>query len=146
MENLKSQVRTLFRDLQQAQSKLDDAEGMKKNLQDRSATQTRFFNPTPQHVTLGFQKSVLTLHLSPVEVSGAGAGCRHPEGSAAGETSRPVGERPAEAAAGQRADAEPGGAEESRGREVGVEAEGKGRSVRVHPHTCSLCTGPTWPS
>uniref|UniRef100_A0A3P9K6H1 Optineurin n=1 Tax=Oryzias latipes TaxID=8090 RepID=A0A3P9K6H1_ORYLA len=35
VENLKSQVRTLFRDLQQAQSKLDDAEGMKKNLQDR---------------------------------------------------------------------------------------------------------------
>uniref|UniRef100_A0A3B5L9D5 Optineurin n=1 Tax=Xiphophorus couchianus TaxID=32473 RepID=A0A3B5L9D5_9TELE len=35
VENLKSQVRTLFRDLQQAQSKLDEAEGMKKNLQDR---------------------------------------------------------------------------------------------------------------
>ncbi|RVE56281.1 hypothetical protein OJAV_G00219800 [Oryzias javanicus] len=35
VENLKSQMRTLFKDLQQAQSKLDDAEGMKKNLQDR---------------------------------------------------------------------------------------------------------------
>ncbi|KAM4712201.1 optineurin isoform 2-T2 [Anableps anableps] len=35
VENLKSQVRTLFKDLQQAQSKLDEAEGMKKNLQDR---------------------------------------------------------------------------------------------------------------
>lgn len=35
VENLKSQMRTLFKDLQQAQSKLDEAEGMKKNLQDR---------------------------------------------------------------------------------------------------------------
>ncbi|KAF6716908.1 Optineurin [Oryzias melastigma] len=35
VENLKSQMRTLFKDLQQAQSKLDDAEGMKRNLQDR---------------------------------------------------------------------------------------------------------------
>uniref|UniRef100_A0A3Q2ULM9 Optineurin n=1 Tax=Fundulus heteroclitus TaxID=8078 RepID=A0A3Q2ULM9_FUNHE len=35
VENLKSQVMTLFKDLQQAQSKLDEAEGMKKNLQDR---------------------------------------------------------------------------------------------------------------
>ncbi|KAI3366922.1 hypothetical protein L3Q82_009565 [Scortum barcoo] len=35
VENLKSQMMTLFRDLQQAQSKLDEAEGMKKNLQDR---------------------------------------------------------------------------------------------------------------
>ncbi|XP_038157979.1 optineurin [Cyprinodon tularosa] len=35
VENLKTQVMTLFRDLQQAQSKLDEAEGMKKNLQDR---------------------------------------------------------------------------------------------------------------
>uniref|UniRef100_A0A1A8HMR1 Optineurin n=1 Tax=Nothobranchius kuhntae TaxID=321403 RepID=A0A1A8HMR1_NOTKU len=35
VENLKSQVRTLFKDLQQAQCKLDEAEGMKKNLQDR---------------------------------------------------------------------------------------------------------------
>ncbi|KAG7215878.1 hypothetical protein INR49_021859 [Caranx melampygus] len=35
VENLKSQMRTLFEDLQQAQSKLDEAEGMKKNLQDR---------------------------------------------------------------------------------------------------------------
>lgn len=35
VENLKSQVMTLFRDLQQAQSKLDEAEGMKRNLQDR---------------------------------------------------------------------------------------------------------------
>lgn len=35
VESLKSQVMTLFKELQQAQSKLDDAEGMKKNLQDR---------------------------------------------------------------------------------------------------------------
>ncbi|XP_037551931.1 optineurin [Nematolebias whitei] len=35
VENLKSQVMTLFKELQQAQSKLDEAEGMKKNLQDR---------------------------------------------------------------------------------------------------------------
>ncbi|KAK7895966.1 hypothetical protein WMY93_021291 [Mugilogobius chulae] len=35
VENLKSQVMTLFKDLQQAQSKLDEAEGMKKNLTDR---------------------------------------------------------------------------------------------------------------
>ncbi|KAM6895652.1 optineurin [Xenentodon cancila] len=35
VENLKSQMRTLFKELQQAQSKLDEAEGMKKNLQDR---------------------------------------------------------------------------------------------------------------
>lgn len=35
VENLKSHVRSLFKELQQAQSKLDEAEGMKKNLQDR---------------------------------------------------------------------------------------------------------------
>ncbi|XP_061570283.1 optineurin [Cololabis saira] len=35
VENLKSQMRALFKELQQAQSKLDEAEGMKKNLQDR---------------------------------------------------------------------------------------------------------------
>ncbi|XP_034382567.1 optineurin [Cyclopterus lumpus] len=35
VENLKSQTMTLFKELQQAQSKLDEAEGMKKNLQDR---------------------------------------------------------------------------------------------------------------
>lgn len=35
VENLKSQMMTLFKELQQAQSKLDEAEGMKKNLQDR---------------------------------------------------------------------------------------------------------------
>ncbi|KAM3587841.1 uncharacterized protein V6R79_015075 [Siganus canaliculatus] len=35
VENLKSQMMTLYIDLQQAQSKLDEAEGMKKNLQDR---------------------------------------------------------------------------------------------------------------
>ncbi|KAF7228847.1 optineurin [Nothobranchius furzeri] len=35
VENLKSQVRMLFKDLQQALCKLDEAEGMKKNLQDR---------------------------------------------------------------------------------------------------------------
>lgn len=35
MENLKSQVMVLYKDLQQAQSKLDEAEGMKKNLTDR---------------------------------------------------------------------------------------------------------------
>ncbi|MEQ2190957.1 hypothetical protein XENOCAPTIV_016258, partial [Xenoophorus captivus] len=39
VENLKSQMMTLFKDLQQAQSKLDEAEGMKKNLQDRLAQQ-----------------------------------------------------------------------------------------------------------
>lgn len=37
VENMKSQMKTLFKELQQAQSKLDEAEGMKKNLQDRSA-------------------------------------------------------------------------------------------------------------
>ncbi|KAM6961603.1 optineurin [Tautogolabrus adspersus] len=35
VENLKSQMMALFKELQQAQSKLDEAEGMKKNLQDR---------------------------------------------------------------------------------------------------------------
>nr|XP_057934633.1 optineurin [Doryrhamphus excisus] len=35
LETIKSQMRTLFNELQQAQSKLDEAEGMKKNLQDR---------------------------------------------------------------------------------------------------------------
>ncbi|MED6284635.1 hypothetical protein CHARACLAT_021010 [Characodon lateralis] len=35
VENLKSQMMMLFKDLQQTQSKLDEAEGMKKNLQDR---------------------------------------------------------------------------------------------------------------
>ncbi|XP_040007822.1 optineurin isoform X2 [Xiphias gladius] len=35
VENLKSQMMTLFKELQQAQSKLDEAEGMKRNLQDR---------------------------------------------------------------------------------------------------------------
>uniref|UniRef100_A0A4W5RW19 Optineurin n=1 Tax=Hucho hucho TaxID=62062 RepID=A0A4W5RW19_9TELE len=35
VENLKAQMMTLFNELQQAQSKLDEAEGMKKNLQDR---------------------------------------------------------------------------------------------------------------
>nr|XP_019948058.1 PREDICTED: optineurin [Paralichthys olivaceus] len=35
VENLKSQMMTLFKELQHAQSKLDEAEGMKKNLQDR---------------------------------------------------------------------------------------------------------------
>ncbi|XP_053270604.1 optineurin [Pleuronectes platessa] len=35
VENLKSQTMTLFKELQHAQSKLDEAEGMKKNLQDR---------------------------------------------------------------------------------------------------------------
>lgn len=37
VENIRSQMMTLFKELQQAQSKLDEAEGMKKNLQDRSA-------------------------------------------------------------------------------------------------------------
>lgn len=36
VESMKSQMKTLFKELQQAQSKLDEAEGMKKNLQDRS--------------------------------------------------------------------------------------------------------------
>nr|XP_046235316.1 optineurin [Scatophagus argus] len=35
VENMKAQMMTLFKELQQAQSKLDEAEGMKKNLQDR---------------------------------------------------------------------------------------------------------------
>lgn len=35
VENLKSQMMTLFKELQHAQSRLDEAEGMKKNLQDR---------------------------------------------------------------------------------------------------------------
>lgn len=35
VENLKSQVMSLYKELQQAQSKLNQAEGMKKNLQDR---------------------------------------------------------------------------------------------------------------
>ncbi|XP_068162833.1 optineurin [Antennarius striatus] len=35
VENMKFQMKTLFKELQQAQSKLDEAEGMKKNLQDR---------------------------------------------------------------------------------------------------------------
>lgn len=35
VENLKAQMMTLYKELQQAQSKLDEAEGMKKNLQDR---------------------------------------------------------------------------------------------------------------
>lgn len=38
VENLKTQLMSLFKELQQAQSKLDDAENMKKNLQDRSFT------------------------------------------------------------------------------------------------------------
>lgn len=40
VENLKSQMMTLFKELQQAQSKLDEAEGMKKNLQDRLGPHT----------------------------------------------------------------------------------------------------------
>jgi len=39
VENLKSQMMTLFKELQQAQRKLDEAEGMKKNLQDRLGPQ-----------------------------------------------------------------------------------------------------------
>lgn len=35
VDAMKAQMKTLFKELQQAQSKLDDAEGMKKNLQDR---------------------------------------------------------------------------------------------------------------
>lgn len=35
VEDLKAQMMSLFSELQQAQSKLDEAEGMKKNLQDR---------------------------------------------------------------------------------------------------------------
>ncbi|XP_060759395.1 optineurin isoform X2 [Neoarius graeffei] len=35
VENLKTQLMSLFKELQQAQSKLDEAENMKKNLQDR---------------------------------------------------------------------------------------------------------------
>lgn len=42
VENLKSQMMTLFKELQQAQSKLDEAEGMKKNLQDRLGQQTHY--------------------------------------------------------------------------------------------------------
>lgn len=40
VENMKSQMMTLFKELQQAQSKLDEAEGMKKNLQDRLGPHT----------------------------------------------------------------------------------------------------------
>lgn len=43
VENMKSQMMTLFKELQQAQSKLDEAEGMKKNLQDRLAPNCHFF-------------------------------------------------------------------------------------------------------
>lgn len=45
---MKSQMMTLFKELQQAQSKLDEAEGMKKNLQDRLAqtvTSFKSFRP-----------------------------------------------------------------------------------------------------
>ena len=35
VEHLQGQMMTLFKELQQAQSKLDEAEGMKENLQDR---------------------------------------------------------------------------------------------------------------
>nr|XP_029510362.1 optineurin-like [Oncorhynchus nerka] len=35
VEDLKAQMMTLFNELQQAQSKLDEAEGLKMNLQDR---------------------------------------------------------------------------------------------------------------
>lgn len=41
VENMKSQMMTLFKELQQAQSKLDEAEGMKKSLQDRSGPYTQ---------------------------------------------------------------------------------------------------------
>ena len=41
VENLKSQTMTLFKELQHAQSKLDEAEGMKKNLKDRLDTRLR---------------------------------------------------------------------------------------------------------
>lgn len=43
VENMKSQMMTLFKELQQAQSKLDEAEGMKKNLQDRLALHCHLF-------------------------------------------------------------------------------------------------------
>lgn len=43
VENMKSQMMTLFKELQQAQSKLDEAEGMKKNLQDRLAPYYHLF-------------------------------------------------------------------------------------------------------
>ena len=38
VENLKAQVKTLVKELQEPQSKLDEAEKMKKNLQDRCKT------------------------------------------------------------------------------------------------------------
>lgn len=46
VESMKSQMKTLFKELQQAQRKLDEAEGMKRNLQDRLEPQT-----TELHVT-----------------------------------------------------------------------------------------------
>lgn len=52
VENMKSQMMTLFKELQQAQSKLDEAEGMKKNLQDR------------------FESAVITSKWNNVELSG----------------------------------------------------------------------------
>lgn len=46
VENLKSQMMTLFKELQQAQSKLDEAEGMKRNLQDRLGPHTHIHTHT----------------------------------------------------------------------------------------------------
>lgn len=51
-------------------------------------------------------------------MSGGGAGRGHSEGPAGGETGCSVGERPAEAAAGQRSGPVPDGAEEGWGGEV----------------------------
>lgn len=105
VENIKGQMRTLFKELQQAQSKLDEAEGMKKGLQDRS--DERFRSPSPS--------SFLTRRpfiYPPVQMSGGGARRGDAEGPAGGETGRADGERPSEAAAGQHAGAEPDRAEE----------------------------------
>ncbi|MGH0164299.1 UNVERIFIED_CONTAM: hypothetical protein FKN15_052422 [Acipenser sinensis] len=46
VENLKSQVMSLFEDLQEAQSKLDEAEGMKKSLQARQVTHLKVVSTT----------------------------------------------------------------------------------------------------
>ncbi|MGH0121608.1 UNVERIFIED_CONTAM: hypothetical protein FKN15_006585 [Acipenser sinensis] len=46
VENLKSQVMSLFEDLQEAQSKLDEAEGMKKSLQARQVTHYKVVSTT----------------------------------------------------------------------------------------------------
>ncbi|XP_030006149.1 optineurin isoform X1 [Sphaeramia orbicularis] len=60
VENLKSQMMTLFKELQQAQSKLDEAEGMKKNLQDRLCSNTHTYS-TVVNVSVHFSISSLKM-------------------------------------------------------------------------------------